>query len=258
MSKTVYRVLRVVCEVLGSVPVGTNRSLVDVCWMVLSGQLLASRGGVIPGLAALGLPAAAVRRAWAALGHGAWTGGQLLSRWGQVVRQEGVWQVRRHGGWGALAADITHFVRPRLTTCGRREYLPGAKQTVRTIPLGIVARVGQVGTQRLGLPLALVRAEGEAASREAHAVAVITALVAEPGPEDVAVVDRGFVVSLLQAQDCVRDVARLLKNVTARRATLPPPTGRGRPRTRGDLVRPLARTRQGRSYAATPPDRTET
>jgi hypothetical protein len=100
MSTTVYRVLRVVCEVVAGLPVDTNRSPVDVCWMVLSGQLLSSRGGVIPGLAALGLPAPAVRRAWAALEQGAWSIGELIARWHQVVAQEGKWQARRHGGMG--------------------------------------------------------------------------------------------------------------------------------------------------------------
>jgi hypothetical protein len=263
MSTVVYRVLVVVCDVVAGVPVGTNRSLVDLCWMVLSGQLLSSRGGVIPGLAAMGLPAPAVRRAWAALGQGAWTIGELIARWHQVVAKEGKWQARRHGGYGAVAADVTHIVRPRLKSCGRREYLPGAKQTVPTIPVGIVARVGEVGRQRLGQVLTLVRADGEAASRSAHAEAVVQALVAGLGLDEVGVLDRGFPVSLLQAQGCARFVVRLLKNFTARRALTPAATiaakrGPGRPRQRGEVVRPLARTRQGRTYPATAPDRTET
>jgi hypothetical protein len=52
-------------------PVGTNLGLLHLLWMLVSGQLLSTRGAVIPGLSACGLPARAVRRAWAALGQGA-------------------------------------------------------------------------------------------------------------------------------------------------------------------------------------------
>lgn len=51
-------------------PIGTNLGLLHLLWMLLSGRLLYSRGAVMPGLSALGLPDAAVWRAWAALGGG--------------------------------------------------------------------------------------------------------------------------------------------------------------------------------------------
>ncbi len=51
---------------------------------------------------------------------------------------------------------------------------------------------------------------------------------------------------------------RLAKNSTFRRATPPLYGGRGRPATRGEVVRPLPRTYRGRPIPATPSDRTET
>jgi hypothetical protein len=53
-------------------------------------------------------------------------------------------------------------------------------------------------------------------------------------------------------------VVRAAKNATLRRAVPPPYGGRGRPPTRGALVRPLLRSYKGRPLPATPPDRAET
>src|ERR671935_67271 len=78
MSPIVYRMNGVLSHVVQRVPVGTNLGLLHCLWMLLSGRLLLSRGAVIPGLAALGLAAAAVRRAWAALAYGQWHAAQLL------------------------------------------------------------------------------------------------------------------------------------------------------------------------------------
>ena len=95
MHATVYRVATVWCAQVAGVPRGTNLGLVLVFWMLLTGRLLGSRGAVIAALSALGLPAAVVRRSWAALGQGAWTADRLLTNWQGWVEQEGVWQPPR-------------------------------------------------------------------------------------------------------------------------------------------------------------------
>jgi len=66
MSPIVYRMTQMLSGVVQPVPVGPTRGLLHRWWMLLSGGLCLSRGAVIPGLAALGLAQAAVRRAWAA------------------------------------------------------------------------------------------------------------------------------------------------------------------------------------------------
>ncbi len=70
--------------------------------------------------------------------------------------------------------------------------------------------------------------------------------------------DAGFGVALVQEAGATRYVVRVARNATFRRATPPPYGGRGRPPTRGDLVRPLPRTYRGAPIPATPPDRVET
>jgi hypothetical protein len=106
----------------------------------------------------------------------------------------------------------------------------------------------------LGLPLALVRADEADPRPSAHMQALLEAAVARMEPTDILVVDRGFGVAAVQAATVDRALVRLPQNFTARRRTPPAYGGRGRPPTRGTLVRPLARTYRGRTIAATPPE----
>jgi hypothetical protein len=222
--------------------------------MLLGGRLLATRGAVIPALSDLGWPADRVRRAWAVLGHGAWTSGALLARWAALVAGEGRWQPHQHDGYRPVAVDLTGFWRPRLRGCPTTHYHSGAGKALPAIPLGVIARIGRVGTQRLGLPLALVRADPADPGPAAHTRAVLREAVACCAAADVLVVDRGFGVAALQAAGASAYLARLPQNFTARRRTPPPYPGRGRPATRGPVVRPLPRAYRGRPIAATPAD----
>ena len=258
MQETVYRVIDVLCGVVVGTPIGTNLGLVHVLWMLVSGRLLGSRGAVIPGLSAAGLSEAAVRRAWAALGQGDWRSADLLRRWRQQVEQAGQWRPHEYEGHRPVAVDVTGFWRPRLHGCATSHYDGRAGKALPAIPVGIVARVGSVGTQRLGLPLALVRADAADPSSVAHERALVGAAVQAAAATDVLVFDAGFEIRQLQDAGATRYVVRAAKNVTARRAALPDYPGRGRPRTRGELIRPLARTYRDHTLAATPPDQVVT
>jgi hypothetical protein len=258
MESVVYRVMTVLSAVVTPLPLGTNRALLDLLWMLLGGHLLAARGAVIPALAALGWAPARVRRAWAALGHGSWTADDLLTRWQAVVAAEGQWQPHQHGGYQPVAVDLTGFWRPRLQGCPTSHYHSGAGKALPAIPLGLVARIGQVGTQRLGLPLALVRADAPDPRPVAQTQALLTAAVARLGPDDVLVTDRGVGLAAVQTAGGRRYVVRLPQNFTGRRRIPPAYAGRGRPATRGVVVRPLPRTYRDRVIAATAPDSTTT
>src|SRR3954454_17097674 len=99
MPEAVYRMMTLLCALVGPLPIGTNLGLVHLFWRVVSGRLLASRGALFPGLQDCGLSARAVRRAWAALGQGDWTSAQLLRRWAASITREGLWQPHTHGGY---------------------------------------------------------------------------------------------------------------------------------------------------------------
>jgi hypothetical protein len=254
MQESVYRVIEVLCGVVAGTPIGTNLGLVHLLWMLVSGRLLETRGAVIPGLSTLGLPDAAVRRAWVALGQGDWTSGGLLRRWGAYVEQAGSWRAQAYEGYRPVAVDVTGFWRPRLQGCATSHYDGRAGKALPAIPVGIVARVGSVGTQRLGLPLAFVRADAADPRTAAHERALVRAAVQALADDAAAVLDAGFEIRQLQEAGMTRYVVRAPKNVTARRATLAAYAGRGRPRPRGELIRPLARTYRDHALAATPPD----
>src|SRR5256886_7640570 len=96
MPEAVYRMLVLLCTLVAPLPVGTNLGLLHLLWMLVSGQLLATRGAVIPGLSACGLARGAVRRAWAALGQGDWTSARLLTRWAALIAAQGRGQPQTH------------------------------------------------------------------------------------------------------------------------------------------------------------------
>jgi hypothetical protein len=258
MPEAVYRMLTLLCALVVRVPMGTNLGLLHVLWMLVSGQLLAARGAVFPGLSGAGLSARAVRRAWAALGQGDWTSEHLLARWQRVVTDEGHWQPHCHGGYRPVAVDVTAFWRPRLQGCPTTHYHAEAGKALPAIPVGLVARVGSVGSQRLALPLAFVRADPADPRTSTHERLLVRAAVAQCAADEALVLDAGFALALLQEEGASRYVVRLAKNSTFRRATPPAYAGRGRPPTRGALVRPLPRTYKGRTLPATTPDHTGT
>src|SRR5258708_35990345 len=254
MPKAVSRMLTLLCALVVALPVGTNLGMLHLLWMIVSGRLLATRGAVIPGLDACGLSRRAGRRAWAALGQGDWASPRMLAPWAQVVSGEGHWQAQTHGGYHPVPVDVTAFWRPRLHGCPTTHYDAEAGKALPAIPVGLVARVGTVGGQRLGLPLALVPAPQDDARPSAHARVLVRAAVIQSAPDDALVCDAGFPLALLQEEGGQRFVVRLAKNATFRRAAPPAYRGRGRPPTRGAVVRPLPRPYRGRTLAATPPD----
>jgi len=236
MQETVYRVLMVLCAVVSGTPIGTNLGLVHLLWMLVSGRLLETRGAVLPGLSTTGLSEPAVRRAWAALGQGDWSSSGLLAQWQRQVEQAGVWQAHAHEGYQPVAVDVTGFWRPRLQGLATRHYHGPAGKALPAIPVGMVARVGSVGTQRLGMPLALVRADTTDPSTAAHERAVVRAAVHVMAEHDALVLDAGFEIRHLQEAGATRYVVRAAKNVTGRRAKLDDYPGRGRPRQRGGML----------------------
>jgi len=226
--------------------------------MLLSGRLLLSRGAVIPGLAALGLAAEAVRRAWVALAYGKWHTAQLLEAWEQLVQEEQVFHAHQYGGYRPVACDLVGFFRPRLRDCPTKHYSSAAGKALPAIPLGSAARVGTGGTQRLAVPCLLVRGEPTETSETALQRRLLQRTNAQLAADEALVCDRGFPLRQLQAAGIQRYVVRAPVNCTARRVPLPLYQGKGRQPVRGALVRPLPRTYKGRTIAATPPDRPET
>ena len=194
----------------------------------------------------------------AALAYGQWHAAQLLEAWEQFVQEEEVFHAHQYGGYRPVACDLVGFFRPRLQDCPTKHYSSAAGKALPAIPLGIAARVGTVGTQRLAVPCLLVRGEPTEPSETALQLRLLQQTNAQVATDEALVCDRGFPLRQLQAAGIQRYVDRAPINFTARRAALPAYQGKGRKPTRGALVRPLPRTYKGRTIAATPPDRHET
>ena len=244
-------------NVVRTLPVGTNLGLLHLLYMMVCGSLLVSRGAIIPGLHHLRFSDKATRRAWQALRRGGWTIGQMMINWEAAVMSGGRWQVRYHGGYCALPIDTTGFWRPRLKNCPTKHYDHRAGKALPAIVLGLIGRVGQVGKQRLLLPLSFLRAD----PTQPHEGGLISGLITKAKeimqPQDVLVTDGGFALETILTANVPRFVAKQARNFTARRAFPPEYTGRGRPPKRGEIVRPLARSYKGHLIPATPPDRSE-
>ena len=77
------------------------------------------------------------------------------------------------------------------------------------------------------------------------------------GEKEVLVADAGFGLAEVLSCGVKNFVVRVAQNFTARHNTLPEYKGKGRPPEFGERVRPLARTRTGKTIAASRPTKTE-
>ncbi len=200
MPEAVYRMMTLLSWLTGVLPVGTNLGLPHLLWMLVSGQLLATRGAVIPGLSARDLSERAVWRARAALGQGDWSSARLLAQWREMVAAKGHWQVHTHDGYHAVAVDVTAFWRPRLRACPTTHYRALACKAVPAIPVGLIVRVGSVGDQRLALPLGHVRADATDPRPGGQERLLVRVAVARRPADEALVLDAGFGVALLQEE----------------------------------------------------------
>ena len=257
MPAIVYRILEVLSPMVMTLPIGTNLALWHLLWALISGRLLLSRGAIIPALAASGLKSQAVRRAWTALAYGAWEISALLAPWQRLIKQEGRWRAHRQGGYRPVAVDLVGFLRPRLRGCATKHYLSQAGKALPAISFGVLAAIGSVGQQVVPILRAVVRHPSGTASEKPLLVAVLKKARQLLLPDEILLTDRGFPLLQISAAGIPHFVARVAKNFTARRATVPTYAGHGRRPTRGELVRPLPRTYRGHRLLATPPHRSE-
>jgi hypothetical protein len=238
--------------------IGTNLGLMLFLWMLVSGNLLESRGAIFPALQRMGLDETESRRVWAAFAEGKWEIADLLTQWQQQVEVEGIWQEHRLGRYRVKAVDLVGFWRPKLRRCQTTPHYNGeAGKALPAIVLGVVTRVGQMGQQRVPLPTDFIRVKLDEPSEAALVTRLLTEVADNLAQDELAVLDAGFALKELLAVGMDRFLVRLATNATARRDYLPEYKGRGRPSEWGEKVRPLPRSYKGKLIEATPPDREE-
>jgi hypothetical protein len=251
-------VMEALCAITANLPVGTNLGLLQFLWMQVSGHLLPSRGALFPALQSIGLLPGATRRAWAAFRYGAWKIAELLLVWEAYVEEQGQWQASSYEGYKPIAVDLTGYFRPTLRGWFFKHYHALAGKALSAVVVGIIARVGRVRGQRVAIPTHLLRTDSNDPSQASLQRAVLRQAGKTLAEDEMPVLDAGFKIGQLQEAGLGRFVVRLAKNFTAHRNELPPAKGRGRKAEYGKVVRPLPRTRKGKTIPATPPDRVET
>ena len=243
--------------VVEKLPTGTNLALYQFLWMLVSGALHDSRGALFPALQSTGLTEAEVRRAWTAFRYGAWTIEAILPLWQAHVAGQEQWQAQQHAGYYVKAVDITAYWRPTLQGLKSKHYDAQADKALPAVVFGMIGRVGRIGEQRLALLTNLIRAELSDPSEVSLQTKLLEQVVLGLAEDEMPVFDAGFKPQMLYEAGLRRFVLRLAKNFTARRNVLPEYAG-GRPPEYGAIVRPLARSYNGKQIEASPPDRVET
>jgi len=222
--------------------------------MLISGQLLASRGALFPGLKASGLSDEAARRAWAAFRGGVWRIAVLLRLWQAQIEGLPGWYYHRHGGYRAVPVDITAFYRPQLKGLESKHYYAPAGKALPAVVIGVVGVTGSLNGQRLAAPRDFLRVTTDDPGEKGLKTVLLEQVSRKLASDEAAIMDAGFKLRQVQQAGIQGYVLRLAKNFTARRNHPAPRKRKGRPPTYGEWVRPLARTYDGHEIAATPPD----
>lgn len=244
--------LAVICQQL---PIGTNLAMLQFLWMLISGALLPNRGAIIPALKSIGLSDEETRRAWAAFGGGVWSIYELCSNFGNYVRKKPEWKERRYEEYLPITVDITAYFRPALKDCPGVHFHPAAQKALPAINIGLVGEVGELNGQRLALLRRIERADGKDVTEPCLWKTLLPIVAKELKDDEIAVIDAGVKVETVQNAKITRYVLKQAQNMTARRNFLPE-QHLGRKREYGEIVRPLARTRKGKTLPATDSDET--
>jgi len=253
MSNLSYEIVALLCQVLASVPLGTNRGIAVILWALLSGRFLASRGAVFPALLAMGLSREEVQRSEAALAYGRFQTEDLVAAWHQYVQTQDVWQPHTHEGVRPVACDLSGFYRPRLQDCLTKHFCTLADKKLPALVYGLCVEVGSLGGMRLGVPRLLLRQDKD--ETEATLQQRLVKEAAKNLPQEAALVlDAGFALSDLREKANLHFVVRMAHNASARKNVLPVYCGKGTHPKWGELVRPLPRKYGKNKLPATPPD----
>ena len=241
-------------ELLAGLPIGTNLAMLHVFWALLSGQLLNNRGALFPALQAIGINDEAVSRAWTAVYKGVWQTATLIKLWQKQVESWPDWKRHEYEGYKPVVADITAFWRPTLKNCPSQHYHPAAQRALPAVIFGVVGQVGEINGQRIALPQAFERVHPKDPSEVRLWRDILKNVHKGLCADEIVVVDAGVKVRNLQEAGLERYVVRLANNFTARRNVLPEYCGLGRKPVYGELIRPLARSYNGKTLTATAPD----
>lgn len=254
MNTASRRTLHLIEQIVKPVPVGTNLGLLQLICALISGYFLPARGAVHTALALSGLEQGEIRRSWSALRYGVWSIEELLRRFHKEVNLEGSWKSHEYEGYRPVAVDMTAIWRPRLQGWSGKLFRQLIGKSFTGICFGLIARVGVVGEQRIPIVGAIVRGSRKDPRAETLKMKTLRRAAQLLEDEEVVLHDGGVSIAQVQTAQVARYLIRLSSNCTGRRNWVKPYKGVGVYPSRGELVRPVARTFKGRYHEATPAD----
>jgi hypothetical protein len=240
-------------------PKGTNKRIHDALFAIMSGRLLETRGAIMPALTLMNLDPNAVLRTREAMAEGAWTIRGLLKRFWNWLESQGQWKPLEVRGYRVNALDTTCIYRPRLKNCQTKHYQSTAGKALPAINFGLMSAVGGIEAQKVSLPKVVVRGDEHALSEELLMKRLCEKACEFLTTQDLVVADRKFPVMVMLESGVKNIVVRRATNITLRRKYQPEnqgeqPRTRGRPKSKGELIRPLARVYKGKTIQASCPD----
>jgi hypothetical protein len=257
----VYRTQEAIIAITKDLCQGTNLAIHDVLLTLMSGRLLESRGAIIPALSAMNLNKKECLRTRKAIQKGAWSIRQLLEKSFSWTKTHTKWQPLTVAGYAIKAIDTTCIYRPRLVTCKTKHYSSIAGKALPAINFAVLSAIGRIEKQKVSVPQLLIRGDDHALTEEALMQRICEQSLTYLTSNDVVTADRKFPVMVMLESKIEKVVVRRATNFTVRRVLDPTSRTdqtRGRPRKRGELIRPLPRMHKGVVHAASTPDETST
>jgi hypothetical protein len=253
----VYRTQAAVIAITRGLCLGTNLAIHDALLTIMSGRLLESRGAILPALSAMGLDKKECLRTRKAIQKGAWSIRGLLEESFYWAKTQTKWQALNVAGYNVKAMDTIGIYRPRLTTCKTKHFSSVAGKSLTATNFGVLSAIGRIEQQKVSLPQLLVRGDDHALTEEALMQRICEKSLAYLTDNDLVTADRKFPIMVMLESGIKNVVIRRATNFTVRRrldSTLRTDKTRGRPRKRGELIRPLPRMHKGVIHNASTPD----
>ena len=252
-----YRIHQAVIAITQKLPIGTNKRIHDTLLTIIGGHLLESRGAIIPALHAINLDKNAILRTREAIAEGSWSVRGLLKQLWNWVQNLDSWQPLIVAGFKVNAMDTTCIYRPRLQNCLTKHYNSTAGKALPAINFGLLSGVGRMQDQKVTIPKLIIRGDEHALSEEQLMQRLAVQASQILTSTDLIVADRKFPVMVMLEAGLKNVVVRRATNITLRRvfiASEVQKTGRGRPRSKGAIIRPLARVYKGKELPGSEPD----
>lgn len=251
------RTITALTNVLQETPLGTNLNLLRLMWSMMNGSFLRSRGAIHGALSESGFADDEIGRGWSGFRYGSWDISNLLSCWHEEVAAESEWEAKKLDGYRVTSIDLTGFWRPKLQGDVNRLYNSTAQRALPAIIFGVIISSGEIRGKRVPLLKSIERCEVGIKEKDFHKI-LLQKAQKSMASDEVAVVDAGFTINEMIEAGIERFVLRLAINCTARKNELPEQKGQGRPPEYGTIVRPLARSYNGKVLEATKADESGT